>query len=186
MTSATSSKNSKALFIALLKALISAINTDLPNVTSFTLNGRTLARADLLAALQAFIDAATDTATANQSWRAKVSAEKAARVEAAALVSGMKTYVQGVYGKASPEVLKFGFKPVTPPAKTAVSKVVAVTKGAATRQLRNPLTPTEKKALKASVGATIEIPTNEPKPPAPPAPVPTPAAGGARAGSSGT
>jgi hypothetical protein len=185
MTSATSSKNSKALFIALLKALIGAINSELPNVLSFTLNGRTITRADLLAALQAFIDAATDTTTANNAWRAKVSAEKAARVEAAGLVSGMKIYVQGVYGKASPEVLKFGFKPATPPARTLVSKVIGVTKGAATRQLRNPLTPTEKKALKASVGATIEIPTNEPKPAAPPAVTP-PAGSNGRTGSSGT
>jgi hypothetical protein len=182
--SAASTKNKKATFITLLQALISAINKELPSVQSFTLNGQTITRTNLLAALQAYIDAANGTATANQAWRANVSAEKEARAEAAVLVGGMKTYVESNYGKASPELLKFGFSPAKPAVKSVVTKVVSVAKGAATRALRNPLTPTEKKALKASVGATIEIPTHEPKPVAtPPALVPAPTG---RPGSSGT
>jgi hypothetical protein len=169
MASPIAKKNSKAVFINLLQALIKAITTELPNVQSFTFNGQTITRANLLAALQAYIDAAADTAAANQSWRVKVTAEKAARVEAASLVGGMKTYVETTYGKSSPELLKFGFTPVVPPVRTVASKVVSVTKGAATRALRNPLTSAEKKTLKASVGGSIEIPTHEPKPVVPPA-----------------
>ena len=179
-----STRNKKLTFITLLQALISAIETELPSVQSFTLNGRTITRTNLLAALQAYIDAAAGTATANQGWRAKVSAEKSARTEAADLVSGMKTYAESTYGKGSLELIKFGFSPAKPAVMTVVTKVVSVTKGAATRALRNPLTTAQKKALKGSVGPTIEIQTNEPRPVAsPPAPVPAPTG---RPGSSGT
>ena len=103
------------------------------------------------------IDAAAGTATTNQAWRAKVSAEKAARTEAAGLVSGMKTYAESTYGKASPELLKFGFTPAKPVVKSVVTKVVSVTKGAATRALRNPLIYPKHVSVHCSVSVCLPV-----------------------------
>jgi hypothetical protein len=136
------------------KALIAGINSQLPDETSFVINGTTWARADLVAQLQSRIDAAEATKNARTSLHTAVSAEQATQLKIAPLRAGFKTYLQGRFGKSSAELQLFGFTPNKTPQKTAQTKADAVAKAKATRKARGTAGKKQKSQIHGTAPAT--------------------------------
>jgi len=136
------------------KTLIAGINSQLPNETSFVINGTTWARADLIAQLQSRIDAAEATKSARTALHTVVSAEQASQLKIAPLRAGIKTYLQGRLGKSSAEMQLFGFAPYKTAQKTAQTKADAVVKAKATRKARGTGGKKQKSQIHGTVPAT--------------------------------
>lgn len=159
----------KAKLIATYQAVISGISAELGDTTTFLFGGTTYAKADLVARFQSRIDAARKTLADRTALHASVAAEQAVETAVATLRARFKTYLQGRYGKDSPELQKFGFTPQKTPQRAAATKAKAVKQSDATRRARGT---TGKKAKSVIKGV--------PEPTAPAAPaVTTATAGGA-------
>jgi hypothetical protein len=158
-------------------ALIAGIQS-LPD-TSFTLNGVTYLKADLVQLLQKRVDAAEATKTSKAAWLANVQAERESDAQVAPLRAAMKGLVQTRFGKNSPKVRDFGFAPAKPRVTTPAKKAAGALQMLATKKVRGVMGKKQRKAIKSPAAPA-------PVTPAAPQPVATPAAGpGNRGGSSG-
>ena len=160
----------KAKIIATYQAVITGINTDLGDTTTFLIAGATYAKADLVARFQARIDAARKTLADRTTLHASVAAERSVEASAGALRAGFKTYLQGRYGKDSPELQKFGFTPQKPVQRAAATTAKAVTQNTATRKARGTTGKKAKVLIKGAPEPTAPV--------APTAPAVTPATTG--------
>jgi hypothetical protein len=181
----TASKSSKSSLITLVQAFIAGINTEMPNVQTFPLEGQSIPRATLLGLFQSFLDADAKSTSANTAWRSAASAEQALVAQIRPLAAAFKGALQSQYGKASPELLKFGIAPTRPRSTTVAAKMVGVVKGASTRVERKTMSKKQKQEIVGQVPATIQVSTGpgakvtvEPSAPSPAAPVPPAAAAG--------
>ena len=121
------------------------------NMQTFPVGGAILS-------IQPIVNAGAAVAPAKAAWQAAVQAQRTADAEGAVFLSALKATVYVLFGNQPDVLADFGLLPkkTTKTASTAI-KVVAVARRKATRALREPLTPTQKKELKGSIGATIQI-----------------------------
>ena len=157
MASATT-KVTKALQNSHLLAGVQKRFSTVPNMQSFPVGGALLSLAQIEAELQPIVNAGSAVAPAKVAWQAAVQAQRTADAEGAAFLTALKATVYVLFGN-QPEVLAdFGLLPKKPKKVTTTAlKLVAVTRRKATRALRYPATPTEQKAMKGTIPATIEI-----------------------------
>ncbi len=153
-----------------------------PNTQTFPVGGAILSIQQIVAELQPIVNAGAAVAPAKAARQAAVQANRTADAEGATFLSALKATVYVLFGTQPDVLADFGLLPkkTTKTATTAI-KVVAVARRKATRALREPLTPTEKKALKGALGATIEIKVPGTTAALPPAPAPSPSVGGMQA-----
>lgn len=128
----------RATFAALLAALVTGINTELPGVDPFDVDGVTVTRADLLARIQAALDAITAVRAARTALQSAVATQVAALLDARALRSAVKTTAQAKLGKKNPALQKLGFTPSRTPVTPVATKAQAQVKKAATRKAKEP------------------------------------------------
>jgi hypothetical protein len=142
----------KADVIAEFQALIDGINTLLTGIDPFILLGKSISRADLLAKLQARIDAAVKTNDDRKVVSADVAAEKAAAAVADPLRKGLKAFAISQYGETSPKLQQLGFVPYRTPKRKPATVAAAAAKGTATREVVGP-TGKQKRAAKKAAAA---------------------------------
>lgn len=172
--------------IAEFQALIDGINAMLTGIDPFILGGITISRADLLAKLQARIDAAVKTKSDRKAVAADVAAEKVAAAVADPLRKGLKSLCVSRYGATSPVLQQLGFVQNRRPKRKSAN----VASGAAKRQAtRQKVGPTGKQQRAKAARAAADAAAATPVAPAP-APVtagphpPTGGGGGTNQGSS--
>jgi hypothetical protein len=147
----------KAKLIATYQAVINGINTELSDTTTFILGGGTYAKTDLVARFQARIDSARRTLADRTALHASVAAEQAVSTGVTTLRAAFKTYLQGRYGKDSPELQKFGFTPQKPPQRAAATTAKAVKANKATREARGTTGKKAKSLIKGAPEPTVQV-----------------------------
>jgi hypothetical protein len=156
-------------------ALVSGINTQLTDVTTFVFQDAQVPKTQVVSRLQARIDAAEKTKAARLAFHAAVAAEAQTVADTTPLVADLKAFLQSRYGKTSPKLQTFGITQAKTPQKSVAAKAAGVAKAKATRAA---LGTKGKKQRKAAVealeaSATVQAPaTTSPVP----APVTTPPA----------
>jgi hypothetical protein len=145
----------KAKIIATYQALIDGINAQLADTTAFVIAGVSYAKADLVGHLQSRIDAARKVVAERTALHASVANERTMAKSVATLRGGFKSYLQGRYGKASPELQKFGFTPQKAAQKAAATKAKTVKQIEATRKARG----TTGKKAKANIKGVVPADT---------------------------
>jgi hypothetical protein len=163
--------------VAEFQALIDGINSMLTGIDPFILGGITVSRADLLAKLQARIDAAVKTKNDRKAVAADVAAEKAAAAVANPLRKGIKALCISRYGATSPVLQQLGFVQNRAPKRKSANVAAGAAKRQAARAAAGP-TGKQKRAAAAKAAASTAA-----KPPvaAEPSPVAAPVTAGPRA-----
>ena len=156
----------KATLAVTLTALVQGINTQLAGVDPIDFDGATHTRAELLASIQAVLDAIAGVKATRTALSQAVAGQKAAIAQGRLLRAGMKRFLQAKFGPTSAKLQEFGFTPARTPKTTVKSKAEAKAKSAATRVARG----TKGKKAKQAIHGTV---------PETPAPAPAPAGGGA-------
>jgi hypothetical protein len=135
-----------------------------PATQTWTFNGTTYKRGDIINALQGVIDAAKATEQDHQKWRDAVAAEVALREQLRPVLTALRQWLESQWGGASsPKLAQFGFKPTKPRIVSAASKAAGAARARATRKAKKAALD----ALKAGAAPVVA--------PAVPAPVATPA-----------
>jgi hypothetical protein len=140
----------KATIAALLAALVKGIQAELASVDPIVVDGTSYALVDLLARIQAALDAIAGVKATRTALSQAVTSQKAAVAEAKAVRIGMKRYLQTKYGPTSPKLQMFGFTPARSAKTTVKVKAEAKAKAAATRQARGTKGKKQRLAIKAT------------------------------------
>lgn len=93
-------------------------------------------RTELLARIQATLDAIAGVKSARTALSQAVAIQKTAVAQARALRAGLKRYLQTKYGPNNPKLQEFGFTPTRTPKTPVKAKAEAKVKAAATRKAR--------------------------------------------------
>jgi hypothetical protein len=149
----------KVTIAALLTALVNGIHAELAGVDPVVVDGTQYARVDLLARIQAGLDAIAVVRTARTGLIQAVTSQKAAVAQAKTVRAGMKRYLQTKYGPTSPKLQEFGFTPARAAKPTVKTKAEAKVKAAATRQARGTKGKKQKLAIKAAPPGVSTTPT---------------------------
>jgi hypothetical protein len=144
------------------KTLIVGFNAELATVDTLVIGGKSILRADLVARFQARIDAAEGVKSARGLLQSAIAYERTVDAEVRPLRAATKVYLQGRYGKSSPEMQKFGFTQTRKGKASTQTKAAAQTKAKATRAARGTKGKQQKKAIKAVAPATTAAPTATP------------------------
>jgi hypothetical protein len=129
---------------------------------------------EVVADLQAFVQAAEDTKTAYAAWRSAVENEQGVYAQAQPVKSATVGVIRSRFGRTSTKLLQFGIQPSKVQPRTVASKTEAVVKGKATRTARG--TKGSKQKLEVSGNVTgVEITPITAGPSVPVTPVTTPA-----------
>jgi len=174
--------------IAEFQALVDGINNLLTGIDPFILLGQPISRTDLLAKLQARIDAAIKTKNDRKVVAADVAAEHAAAAIADPLRKGLKAFAISQFGETSPKLQLLGFVPHRTPKRKPKNVAAGAVKAKATRTTRG----TKGKQQKAAASEAAATGAATPSAPvqAPPAQAPVtagphaPVNGGTNQGSS--
>jgi hypothetical protein len=137
----------RASFAALLAALVNGINTDLAGVDPIVIDGKSWARKDLLARIQAVLDGVQQVKDMRKALATLVADQKELVAEGRQIRAGVKRAAQTKFGPHSPKLQDFGFTPQRTPQTSVASKAEGQAKAKATRQAGG------KKALKKQQAA---------------------------------
>jgi hypothetical protein len=161
----------KADSVLELQALIGGITMLLPTVDPFLLSRQTYKRADLLARIQARLDAAIATKDARITLHNVVDAERNAEAAFKGLHASFRAYLVAVYGANAPELQQFGYVQNRKPKRTAQTKADAALNAKATRTARGTKGKKQKAAIHGAPppnAATATALAASPTPPATP------------------
>lgn len=167
--SKTSGKVPKLQIQASYQALASGLLSTYQPTDTFSINGETLTRDEVVARLNAFIVTAEATKSSRQQWLSAVEAEHAGLVAVTPLRQSLHAIVQArLGGKDATGLTSFGFNPAKSTKRTVTSKATAVAKTAATREARHTMGKVQKKDVKGDVvGITVTPLIASPLTPAP-------------------
>ena len=124
----------------------------------FALAAGVMTRDQLIARFQQFVAAAEATKSSNAVWRSDVQAERAMELMVAPVRAGLKSILQGKFGKSGTQLLKFGITPLKAPVKTTAVKTAAVAKSKATREARGTKGSVQKKEIVGNVTGVVITP----------------------------
>jgi hypothetical protein len=157
----------KSTLQAQLSALITGINKDLTGVDPFDLDGVSTKRADVLARIQALLDAITTVKSARTTLQTAVANQTTLLAQVRGLRVAMKRFLQTKFGPTSTKLQDFGFTQTHPGKATVPTKAAAQTKAKATRVARGTAGTKQKKAIKAPPPPATTTPPVTTAPPAP-------------------
>jgi hypothetical protein len=170
-------------YLALIAGLLAYYQPGDP----FLLEAGVMTRDELIAAFQQFVASAEATKTSYLAWRADVQAERVEEQTVAPLRAGLKSTLEGRFGKSGTELTKFGFTPAKVGVKSTASKTAAVAKAKATRAARGTKGSVQKQAVTGNVTGVVITPmTAGPAVPVGTAAPATPAAPASPAATGGT
>jgi hypothetical protein len=141
--------------------------------------GKTVSRADLLAKLQARIDAAVKTKNDRKLVAADVAAEKAAAAIANPLRKGVKAFAISQFGDTSPTLQQLGFVQHRTPKRKPANVAAGAARGKASRTSRGTKGKQQRAAASQVAAAAASLPA--PAQPAQLPPAEAPATAGPRA-----
>jgi hypothetical protein len=124
----------------------------------FALASGVMTRDQLIALFQQFVAAAEATKSSNAAWRSDVQAERAMEQMVAPVRAGLKSLLQGKFGKSGTQLLKFGITPAKAIVKTTAVKTAAVAKAKATREVRGTKGRVQKQELVGNVTGVVITP----------------------------
>ena len=132
-----------------LNEALSGAETVLAKNSAIQISGKSTTQAQIITALEGYVQPFTDVATAKAAYAKAVLARKAEQAEAHEYLLTLKAGLVALFGRNSPSLAAFGMgaKVRTPP--TAETIVLATAKGTLTRKLRGTLTKEQKKVTKA-------------------------------------
>jgi hypothetical protein len=139
-------------------ALISGLMAYYQPGDGFLLAAGALSRDELIASFQRYVASAETTKASNQVWRADVQKERAAELAVRPLRAGLKSILEGRFGKSGTELVKFGFTPAKASVKTAAVKTAAAVKAEATRKARGTRGSVQKKKVTGDVTGVVITP----------------------------
>jgi hypothetical protein len=160
----------RASFAAMLGALLTGLQSDFPGVDPFVVDGETVARADLVARIQAALDTIAAVKVARAGLQSAVAKQKLAIADARGLRAGVKRIAQSKFGPTSPLLQNLGFAPNRLPNASVQTKADAKAKAEATRVANGNVGKKTRKVTPATAPAAAVAP------PAPLAPPTTPKA----------
>ena len=187
MTSVANGKNKgtkvdlQTAYLAIIAGLLAYFQPGDP----FALAAGVMTRDQLIALFQQFVASAEATKTSNAAWRSAVQAERAMEQTVAPVRAGLKSILQGKFGRSGSQLLTFGITPAKAIAKTTAVKTAAVVKSRATRAARGTKGSVQKQAIVGNVTGVVITPMtagpavpvtsgNAATPGATPTPAPTP------------
>jgi hypothetical protein len=133
--------------------LLAGTQKRFPNIASLQFGGGVHAPAEIEAALQRRIVAASATSTARTAFHSTVVAERQTRAETSKLVKQYRAFVLATFGEDLPALADFGLTPHKTTAKSPAVKVAAAQKARTTRQARGTKGKKQKKAIKGAAAA---------------------------------
>jgi hypothetical protein len=148
----------KADLVAGYRALVDAMTTELPDVTSVLVAKVSYTKADLIKEFQARIDAWEATKNARMTLHTMVAAERQVQLQVVPLRAGMKAFLSLRFGKNSPEIQKFGFTQIKKTQKTVQAKATGVANAIATRAARSTMGKKQKSAISGTPMTVVAEP----------------------------
>ena len=133
--------------------VIAGIEKNLQNVPSLQLEGETYTPTSLTALIESRIKAAQAVDVAKASWLDAVKTYEAIDAKVTPAMRGLRQYAFNAYGRTSPKLADFGFRPPATATQTTEQKQTAVQKRRATRAARGTTGP---KAKLKVTGETVK------------------------------
>jgi len=132
---------------------------------SIVVAGKTYTSDEVVAALQARVDAANAIAPAKAAWQDLVNTATTQTEQSKSLVSGLRQTVKVMFGQTAETLADFGI-PAPKPRKvlTSEEKVAAAAKAAATRAARHTMGKVQKAKVKGSAPSTSSSGPAQPAP----------------------
>jgi len=157
--------------------LIDGLKKHAPALSSLFIGGASLQTADVIAILQARIDAATAAVSTRATWQTNVKADHDERAKTKTFVSGLRQALQVAFAGQIDALADFGLKPRKVRVTTPEEKTEAAAKAKATRAARHTMGPKQKAQIKGTVPAPATPPEPAPTPPTAPKAAETAATG---------
>jgi hypothetical protein len=139
-------------------ALIAGLLADYQPDDEFLLKAGTMTRDQLIALFQQFVSSAENTKASYLVWRADVQAERVVEQTVAPLRAGVKSVLEGRFGKSGTQLTKYGFAPAKVGVKTPLVKTTAAVKSKATRTARGTKGSVQKKLITGNVTGVVITP----------------------------
>jgi len=137
---------------------IAGVQKHFANTPTLALDGATMTPKDVIAALQAAIDAIDKSAIAEKAFHDAVAAQTAATAKGNAVLRALKSLVKNQLGSTQGALGDFGFSVPTRQIPDEATKAAAVAKRAATRAARHTAGKRQKATVKGVVAATPATP----------------------------
>jgi hypothetical protein len=170
---------SKVVTVAQLQAVSAGLGQVFAKKT-LLINGQTYKAEQLQQMLQNQVKAMQQVAATLAAWKDALAAERDGAVTIAEIVSGIHSYVVGMYGTSSTDLQAFGFAPRRKGQPTVETKAQAAAQNRATRKARNTMGSRQRLAVTGVVPSSNPPSVTQPEPSAsaPAAPA-TPTSNGA-------
>jgi len=170
-------KQSKAVTVASLRALIAGLQAKFPG-GQFTLENQALTTTALVQLIESLIEAIEAVNTAQASAKVAVATLRATRAKVGPVALALKRNLLSMFGSAADVLAVFGLVPRKARAKATSDQLAAAkAKAKATRIARGTASKKQKLAVTGNVTGVEIVPVTAPvAPPAQPAPVNAPAA----------
>jgi len=139
-------------------ALIAGLLADYQPDDEFLLKAGTMTRDQLIAEFQKFVASAETTKSSYQVWRGDVQAERVVEQTVAPMRAGVKSVLEGRFGKSGTELTRYGFTPAKVVVKSPLVKTTAAVKAKATREARGTKGSVQKKLVTGNVTGVIITP----------------------------
>lgn len=157
-----SNKSNSTNQIAGAEAFIAGFKKHLSGLPSLNVAGQSMTPSQIVATLQARIDAFNAVTPAKGAFHAAVSNLKTTKASTKEFVSALVTMVKAMFS-TQPDVLSdFGLTPRKKAAPSAQTKALAAQKNKATRQARGTVGPKKKLAIHGTLPKTAEVQTTPP------------------------
>jgi hypothetical protein len=145
-------------------------------IPTILIGGTPQAVTDIVATLQARINAAHAVLTSRATWQNAVVTDRAERMKTKAYVSGLKQALLVAFAGQVDVLADFGLTSRKPRVATPEAKVAAAAKAKATRAARHTMGKNQKAAIKGTLAAPAPVVSTAAPTPVAPAPAPvTPA-----------
>src|SRR5579859_2607385 len=145
------SPNNKLTLESEYHALYDATLAEFPATAVFEILGQTYTRDQFLAKIKTRLDAFGTTASKKADWRGAVETEQAVNGDVSPIRNAFRGILVMKYGKNSPKLLTFGYRPNKTPQKTSASKTLGAVKAKSTRKARGTMGKKQKKGVKGKV-----------------------------------
>ncbi|MHB1843976.1 MAG: hypothetical protein ACYCWW_03950 [Deltaproteobacteria bacterium] len=145
-----SNKSSPTAFETSVQKAISGVTNVIPAKSGVMIDGSLSTQAQILQKLQAIVAEYQAIRDARQALEDKLQAARSSRTADHEYLMQLHGALVALFGRKSPVLQQFGYKPMKPTATTAAKKVSADAKRKVTRQMRHVMGSRQKAEVKAT------------------------------------
>ena len=135
------------------------VATELTVKSSLTVAGVTMTQAQIESKIDALVQPFVDARNAQHAFQAAVVAREQGMAAAREFFAALHTAIVAQFGRRSPLLVAFGFKPATVRSKSSAENLQAAAKAKVTREKRNTLGKRQKAALRAEGPQQVTVTT---------------------------